>query len=138
MFLLQHGLHFLSDFRVKKRTLLFERLNKRKGVPFLQYPLESQSLFCCIPTLYINHHRNIDVVFNHLISDFITLTSEDDMLEKVPKTKDFYVSARCINTIVSTCAADGNISTQQTFSNRYPFSCNTARSLTRLVGLQLM
>ena len=74
-------------------------------------PLESQSLFSCIPTLYINHHRNIDVVFYDFISDFITLISEDDMLEKVPKTKDFYVSARCINTIVSTCVVLGNTST---------------------------
>lgn len=60
-------------------------------------------LFSCIPTRYINHHRNIDIVFNHLISNFIALTSEDDMLKKVPKTKDFYVFALCSNTIVSTC-----------------------------------
>ncbi|MDQ0175952.1 tyrosine-type recombinase/integrase [Bacillus chungangensis] len=29
------------------------------------------------------------------------------MFEKVRKTKDFYISARCINTIVSTCLEAG-------------------------------
>lgn len=43
-----------------------------------------------------------DVVFYLFISDFITLTSKDDMLVKMLEIKDFYVSARCSNTIVST------------------------------------
>ena len=40
------------------------------------------------------------------------------------------------STHVSTFAVEGNISTQHTFSTRYPFSCSTTKSLVRLVGLQ--
>lgn len=36
----------------------------------------------------------------------------------------------------STFPVPGNISTPHTFSTRYPLSCSTTRSLTRLVGLQ--
>ena len=40
------------------------------------------------------------------------------------------------STHVSTFPVPGNISTPHTFSTRYPLSCSTTRSLTRLVGLQ--
>lgn len=50
--------------------------------------------------------------------------------------KDFYKSARCSATIVSTWPVLGNISIQQPFFTSYPLSCNITRSLARLVGLQ--
>lgn len=69
------------------------------------------SIISCVSTLYINYYKNVDVVFNHFISDFIPLIRKDDMFVKVLEIKDFYVSARCSNTIVSTCAVCGNKST---------------------------
>ena len=39
---------------------------------------------------------------------------------------------------VSTCTVPGNISTQQTFSTRYPYFANSTRSRAREVGLQEM
>lgn len=42
------------------------------------------------------------------------------------------------NTTHSTCPVCGNISTQHTLSTLYPYFCNSAISLTRLVGLQEM
>ena len=59
---------------------------------------------------YINYYRNIDIVFYLFISDFIALARKDDMLEKVPKIKDFYIVRLCSNTQVSTCSVAGNIS----------------------------
>ena len=59
----------------------------------------------CVPTLDINHHRNVKVVFEVLISDFFTLRSKHEMLRKVPKIKDFYEVFLCIDTIVSTCSS---------------------------------
>lgn len=58
-------------------------------------------LFYRVPTLYINNNFYGDIVFDMLIMAFFTLTSEYDMLHKVPKFKDFYKFPLCSETIVS-------------------------------------
>lgn len=68
-------------------------------------------LVFCVPTLHINNYRNRDIVLNTLIAEFITLCVKHHMAGKVPKSKDFYKVSLCSNTIVSTCAVWGNIST---------------------------
>lgn len=95
-------------------------------------------LVFCVPTLHINNYRNRDIVLNTLITEFITLGVKHYMAGKVPKSKDFYKVSLCSNTIVSTCTVPGNISTQQTFSTRYPYFANSTRSRAREVGLQEM
>ena len=90
----------------------------------------------CVPTPDINYHRNIKVVFEVLISDFFTLRSEHEMLRKVPKIKDFYEFFFCINTIVSTCFTNGNISTATPLSIRYPFPHRYFISRASVSGLQ--
>ena len=79
----------------------------KKGYFFTSTP-QIQYLICCVPTLYINYYRNIDIVFYLFISDFIALARKDDMLEKVPKIKDFYIVRLCSNTQVSTCTVSQN------------------------------
>lgn len=95
-------------------------------------------LIFCVPTLHINDYRNRDIVLNALIAELITLGVKHHMSGKVPKSKDFYKVPLCSNTIVSTCTVPGNISTQQTFSTRYPYFANSIRSRAREVGLQEM
>lgn len=68
------------------------------------------SIFC-VSTLYINNHRNHDIVLYALISEFITLCVKNHMTVKVLKFKDFYKVSLCSNTIVSTCSVHGNMST---------------------------
>ena len=68
-------------------------------------------LIFCVPTLHINDYRNGDIVLNTLITEFITLCVKHHMTGKVPKSKDFYKVSLCSNTIVSTCAVLGNMST---------------------------
>ena len=68
-------------------------------------------LISCVPTLHINNYRNRDIVLNTLITEFIALGIKHHMAGKVPKSKDFYKVSLCSNTIVSTCAVRGNIST---------------------------
>ena len=65
----------------------------------------------CVPTLHINNYRNRDIVLNTLIAEFITLCVKHHMAGKVPKSKDFYKVSLCSNTIVSTCAVRGSMST---------------------------
>ena len=89
----------------------------KKGILFYKYP-QIEYLAYCVPTLYINYYRNIDIVLYLFISDFIALACKDDMLEKVPKIKDFYIVRLCSNTQVSTCPLCGNISTHLTRSVR--------------------
>lgn len=96
------------------------------------------NLVFCVPTLHINNYRNRDIVLNTLVTEFITLGVKHHMAGKVPKSKDFYKISLCSNTIVSTCTVPGNISTQQTFSTRYPYFANSTRSRAREVGLQEM
>lgn len=116
-------------------NLIRKTIESPSGVRLLQqFPLQCFQLR--ISTLYINYHRNIDIVFYLLISDFIFLTRKDDMLKKVPKIKDFYIARLCSSTTVSTCTVPGNKSTQLTRSGTYPFPVSSSRSLARLVGLQ--
>ena len=56
----------------------------------------------CVSTLYINNHRNYDIVLYALISEFVTLCVKNHMTAKVLKFKDFYEVSLCSNIIVST------------------------------------
>lgn len=56
----------------------------------------------CVPTHHINCYFHDYIFFQLLISVFFTVRIEHGMLHKVLKIKDFYVSRRCSNSIVST------------------------------------
>ena len=60
------------------------------------------------------------------------------LLVAFAQIKDSYISTRCSATTHSQCTVPGNISTQQTFSTRYPYFANSTRSRAREVGLQEM
>ena len=68
-------------------------------------------LISCVPTLYIHHDRNGDILLYALISDFIALGIKYHMRRKALETQDFYEFSFCSNIIVSTCRVPGNIST---------------------------
>lgn len=70
-------------------------------------------------------------------SGFISPPIRFILLIAFARIKDFYISF-FINTMLSVCTVFGNISTAHAFSTRYPASCSTSKSLTRLVGLQLI
>ena len=93
-------------------------------------------LVFCVPTLHINNYRNRDIVLNTLITEFITLGVKHHMAGKVPKSKDFYKVSLCSNTIVSTCAVRGNISTAVADLSAYPYSESLRTSRARVAGLQ--
>lgn len=88
----------------------------------LLHNLELILLAICVTKMldHNNYYRNIKVVFELLISIFFTLRSEHETLRKVPEIKDFYEFFFCIDTIVSTCPQNGNISTQIPLSAWYP------------------
>lgn len=69
----------------------------------LQYPLIIQYLISCVPTPCIYYYFYGNVVFDVFIPALFTLSSEHDMLNKVPKFKDFYKFSLCSETIVSMC-----------------------------------
>ena len=56
---------------------------------------------------------NCGTAVNTFIAEFIALCVKHHMAGKVPKSKDFYKVSLCSNTIVSTCAVHGNMSTAQ-------------------------
>ena len=93
-------------------------------------------LVFCVPTLHINNYRNRDIVLNTLITEFITLGVKHHMAGKVPKSKDFYKVSLCSNTIVSTCAVPGNISTAAARTARYPKPAKSFTSRPRVAGSQ--
>lgn len=66
-------------------------------------------LFSCISPLYINHHRHIDIILNLFIPHFLSLVCKHNMLMKMPKIKDFYISFLRIDTIVSICVVRQNL-----------------------------
>ncbi len=90
----------------------------------------------CVPTLHINDYRNGDVVLNTFITEFITLCVKHHMTGKVPKSKDFYKVSLCSNTIVSTCAVCGNMSTGVALTSRKPCAVRNLQSRASVAGLQ--
>ena len=94
------------------------------------------NLVFCVPTLHINNYRNRDIVLNTLIAEFIALCVKYHMAGKVPKSKDFYKVSLCSNTIVSTCAVCGNMSTGVAQTRRKPWAARRAQSRASVAGLQ--
>ena len=93
-------------------------------------------LIFCVPTLHINDYRNRDIVLNALIAELITLGVKHHMARKVPKSKDFYKVPLCSNTIVSTCAVCGNMSTGVALTSRKPCAVRNLQSRASVAGLQ--
>ncbi len=91
----------------------------------------------CVPVVEVKSHSNCHFRNQLLFFVIILKYIETVKLNKLRKFKDFYISLRCSPTTVSTWVDQGNWSTQQLFSTRYPAAVMTSRSRARLVGLQL-
>ena len=104
----------------------------------LDIQIEMLHQLLCVYSYHMQNYRHLYTIHNLFFSSLFACRCETHIPRKVPEIQHFYEFTRCRQQTVSTCTVPGNISTQQTFSTRYPYFANSTRSRAREVGLQEM
>lgn len=96
----------LSKTSMIKRERLLRTFSLRSYIN-LQVKLElfrrTQHVYTLDVQIHVQNDRNLDFVLQHLIFEFAAVHRKRRETRKMLKTKDFYVSTRCIPITHSTC-----------------------------------